>query len=757
MSTAASPKMGRRRQVKRKNNDPSSEGETTSSKSPIPTDVWEMEDVEGSKRLVTHVEAKKLMESVKEKEKEERRLKKALEKKKQKSLAKAAKSLIDESDGTSSETELQTPDDALLSSSDEDEGILQVTNKFNKEEDFPQKCSAKKRKVNDVQGKSQATEIEEEKMEEEEIVEIDHEIEETIEEGEEKEQAGGETPLTVKVAPNGSNQFTGTSPSQERMTSDNHISPRTETVTKGPGEQKKDGKHETGKHAAPKNVMVTDNMQTLHKAINPSDIYIIETAPDAQNEPWETISYKAKVNSQEHPDQGMKKLGPAGLKMNNMRGITSPLTNKKIVNTTTAHNPVNLNDAKKVIENRQAISIHGPIVPKRMMDELKRLKIVVAIENLKNWTQIRVAKIEDHATVFGLLDTLDIHGYTHSTEQSAQVTRILMDIDGETDPKEIEEEIRLNAGVEVVVEHMWVKNWYTPAVDGQQPLKKANKFKVTAQNKDEMKKVQNISIQYRAPEKVRWEAPQKNDVTQCYRCQRFNHTSKYCRMPFRCVKCNEPHGPGQCKNYKYVDGKIVKAYCANCSMHCHPANFRKCPHYIYAVETMKRRKAAQATLKNTKAIAFAESAARIVNPHTSFAQMAAMALQMTQPPPPIPQRTTQQPARVMAHQAPAPTSAEEPAEPAAQLPTDRPAHQSEQTPTELPARTAQNTNHAQASPPLKGSPLDATYGGVPICLLLSKIDPYIPLLNECKTEDERGEIMIKLFTSIKLDIYRQHV
>lgn len=31
------------------------------------------------------------------------------------------------------------------------------------------------------------------------------------------------------------------------------------------------------------------------------------------------------------------------------------------------------------------------------------------------------------------------------------------------------------------------------------------------------------------------------------------------------------------------------------------------------------------------------------------------------------------------------------------------------------------------------------------------------LRNECKTEDERGEIVIKLFTSMKLDIYRQNV
>lgn len=203
----------------------------------------------------------------------------------------------------------------------------------------------------------------------------------------------------------------------------------------------------------------------------------------------------------------------------------------------------------------------------------------------------------------------------------------------------------------------------------------------------------------------------------------------------------------------------MKAYCVNCGIYDHPANFRKCPHCIYAVETAKRRKAAQATLKNTKALAFAESAARIVNPQISFAEIAAMSLRMSQPPPPIPLTTNQQTARKMA-QLPLP-----------QKTAQAPAPQQDHRPTKPPTTTQKTTqpyaatshtpppgvDRAQASTPLQGSPLDATYGGVPICLLLSKIDPYIPLLNECKTEDERGEIMIKLFTSIKLDIYRSNV
>lgn len=74
------------------------------------------------------------------------------------------------------------------------------------------------------------------------------------------------------------------------------------------------------------------------------------------------------------------------------------------------------------------------------------------------------------------------------------MTRIVLDIDGDTDPQELKEEILEKTGVVVDVQAMCGKNWYALLVDGKQPLKRLNKFRVTAPNWEEMKKVQAIGI-----------------------------------------------------------------------------------------------------------------------------------------------------------------------------------------------------------------------------------------------------------------------
>ena len=42
--------------------------------------------------------------------------------------------------------------------------------------------------------------------------------------------------------------------------------------------------------------------------------------------------------------------------------------------------------------------------------------------------------------------------------------------------------------------------------------------------------------------KIRVEAPRiKNSIIQCTRCQDYGHSKTYCRKPFNCVKCGQPH------------------------------------------------------------------------------------------------------------------------------------------------------------------------------------------------------------------------
>jgi hypothetical protein len=72
--------------------------------------------------------------------------------------------------------------------------------------------------------------------------------------------------------------------------------------------------------------------------------------------------------------------------------------------------------------------------------------------------------------------------------------------------------------------------------------------------------------------KVKIETLKKNTsrMPQCYNCQAYNHTRKYCNREPRCVKCAGKHLSKECNKSK---NEPVK--CIHCGNH-HPANYRGC-------------------------------------------------------------------------------------------------------------------------------------------------------------------------------------
>lgn len=65
--------------------------------------------------------------------------------------------------------------------------------------------------------------------------------------------------------------------------------------------------------------------------------------------------------------------------------------------------------------------------------------------------------------------------------------------------------------------------------------------------------------------------PKSQRGTQCYNCQQYGHVSRNCGQPYRCVKCDQPHSPGQCM--KMEEAPPV---CSNCHGP-HTVSFRGCP------------------------------------------------------------------------------------------------------------------------------------------------------------------------------------
>jgi hypothetical protein len=91
---------------------------------------------------------------------------------------------------------------------------------------------------------------------------------------------------------------------------------------------------------------------------------------------------------------------------------------------------------------------------------------------------------------------------------------------------------------------------------------------------------------------IKVEPPHKTtNMVQCTRCQQYNHTKAYCNLPYKCVKCGNPHDSKTC-----VKSKDTPAKCALCGG-AHPANYRGCQ-----VHKELQNKIRHKTLKNRKEI-----------------------------------------------------------------------------------------------------------------------------------------------------------
>lgn len=124
------------------------------------------------------------------------------------------------------------------------------------------------------------------------------------------------------------------------------------------------------------------------------------------------------------------------------------------------------------------------------------------------------------------------------------------------------------------------------------------------------------------------EPPQKfNDVPQCFRCQGFGHTQRYCFLEYRCVKCGGLHDSRQCEK---KEGE--KATCLHCQAD-HPASYKGCPAY--------KKAKAQAASKTRPVVSNNKTLPTLISTVTTARSYrdALNASRASQPDPPQPQQT----------------------------------------------------------------------------------------------------------------------
>ncbi|GFU83171.1 nucleic-acid-binding protein from transposon X-element [Trichonephila clavipes] len=113
----------------------------------------------------------------------------------------------------------------------------------------------------------------------------------------------------------------------------------------------------------------------------------------------------------------------------------------------------------------------------------------------------------------------------------------------------------------------------------------------------ELKKLSYLSVNV--------EGYESNGVTQCYSCNKFNHTADNCRLTLRCLKCGENHQTRECQIQR-----TENAFCINCQKFGHMANYAKCPLYP------KQKKVTTSSSKNN----YTSIVNSLVRPNFSYAQ-----------------------------------------------------------------------------------------------------------------------------------------
>lgn len=187
---------------------------------------------------------------------------------------------------------------------------------------------------------------------------------------------------------------------------------------------------------------------------------------------------------------------------------------------------------------------------------------------------------EDNDYLKNFLRSRNYNFYTHADKGEAYKKIVLRGIDPAVTEQEIKDDliskdIKIHKIIQMSKKTDNQSTYYLPI------------YIVILKPDQELKKVREIK--YILSYVVKWEKLNAtNRVLQCFKCQHFGHSSKYCDMAYRCVKCTYNHEPGKCTKIKGQDAPE----CVNCGQ-AHPANYRNCPTLLAAQQKQQDMKLKQ--------------------------------------------------------------------------------------------------------------------------------------------------------------------
>ncbi|GFW75023.1 nucleic-acid-binding protein from transposon X-element [Trichonephila clavipes] len=170
---------------------------------------------------------------------------------------------------------------------------------------------------------------------------------------------------------------------------------------------------------------------------------------------------------------------------------------------------------------------------------------------------------EERRLVVQLLKRLKFQFYTIKAKAERPIKVVIKGLPRTTNPEEIKQDLEMLG--------------YTPERVNQLIGRKTKRalpiFLITLpRNLDNLKIFDLKTLSYLS---IRVEGYDGKGVTQCYTCKNFNHSSENCYLNPKCLKCGENHITRDC----LIKQKLETAYCINCQIYGHMANYKGCPSF----------------------------------------------------------------------------------------------------------------------------------------------------------------------------------
>ena len=199
-----------------------------------------------------------------------------------------------------------------------------------------------------------------------------------------------------------------------------------------------------------------------------------------------------------------------------------------------------------------------------------------------NNTNIYVDSNEDHEKLMSLMVERGVQFHTYTRKDQKTHAFVLCGLHHEPTIEEISEEMKASYSIKVL-QAFKMKNTYSP------------KYLIVTDANVTMKHIEKIK--YLGHTVVTWQRREnRQQISQCHKCQAWGHATSNCYMAFKCLKCAEPHKTAECPKSAEEPAK-----CANC-MGPHPANSTECPVYVGKLEyALRNRKSTSAKKTYTPA------------------------------------------------------------------------------------------------------------------------------------------------------------